>query len=493
MPGYNCFTGNGDKIKNRSKSRKDTLPKTPSRKMVKWWYGTGLKSSQEDKRRQQQQFDTEARMGSAQSVNPPSYESMTHQVDATGGIQINHTGKGTRVIAGIQHVYVESAPESSVTEDFEGNNAATEDSGWETEDTGDAISKQKKSEQEREKASEKEASHPSPESTPRQLKTSVGIQNNNAGNGAQYNTFASQGNVYTFNSAGGTQIQEAVFHGDMFFGSGGGIVIREACIGNGHRHNQSSYAVRSGVQNNNTENGTQFNTFSSQGNVYNFNSGGGRQFQHAEFHGDLRFGPDNETTVTSNNRGNGQSSYVVQNKNYNYGTGAIITGGVNTGATITIDGQGVHVHNTEPQGQKKEKQQHEKKSQESASPSDEHKLPHFEASGAIQNNNMGIGTQFNTFSSRYINTGTGSQFHEAHFYGNGNVEFRKHDKANYMAGKHDTDANSEVSTDSEDAYRPYSGTGNIHVQNPETGADVRISASGIRVKGEDGREVHIQN
>ena len=106
---------------------------------------------------------------------------------------------------------------------------------------------------------------------------------------------------------------------------------------------------------------------------------------------------------------------------------------------------------------------------------------------------MGNGTQFNTFSSRYINTGTGSQFDEAHFYGNGNVEFRKHDKARHMRGKQDNDANSEVSTNSEDAYRPYSGTGNIHVQDPETGTDVRISASGIHVKEKDGSEVHIQN
>lgn len=126
--------------------------------------------------------------------------------------------------------------------------------------------------------------------------------------------------------------------------------IREARTGNGHRHNQPSYAVRSGVQNNNTGNGAQFNTFSSQGNVYTFNSGGGRQFQHAEFHGDLHFGPGNEITVTSNNSGNGQSSYVVRNQDYNHGTED----------TITIDGRGVHVHNTEPQGQKKQSQQREK-------------------------------------------------------------------------------------------------------------------------------------
>lgn len=247
MRGYNCFTDTSDKIKHRSKSRKDTPPKTLSRKMVKWWYGTGLTSSQDNQRRQQQQqqqqqFDTDARIGSAQSVNPPSYESVTHQVNATGGIQINHTEKDTQVITGSQHAYAESVPESSVTEDFEKDDVATEDSGWDTEDTDNAISKRKESEQKREKAAEKGASRPSPESTHRQLKTSVGIQNNNAGNGEQYNTFASQGNVY------------------------------------------------------------------------NFNSGGGRQFQHAEFHGDLRFGPDNEKiNVTSNNRGNGQSSYVVQN------------------------------------------------------------------------------------------------------------------------------------------------------------------------------------
>lgn len=477
MPGYNCCTGTSDKIEHRSKSRKDTLPKTPCRKMVKWWYGTGLKSSQDNQHRQQQQFDTEARMGSAHSVNPPSYESVTHQVNATGGIQINHTENGTQIVTGARHGYAESVPESSVTEDFEKDDVATQDSGWETEDTNNAISKRKELEQEceeaTEEATEKGGSRPSPESTPPQLKTSVGTQNNNAGNGAQDNTFASPGNVYTFNSNGGTQIREAVFYGDLFFGSNKGMSIREARRGNGHRYNQPSYAVRSGVQNNNTGNGTQLNTFSSQGNVYTFNSGGGRQFQHAEFNGDLRFGPVNEITVTSNNRGNGQSSYVVQNQDCNYGTED----------TITIDGRGAHVHNTELQGQKKQSQRREKKSQGSSSPSDEDEPLCFEISSAIQNNNMGNETQVNTFSSRYINTGTGSQFDEVHFYGNGNLEFRKHDKARHMGGQQDNDANSEVSTDSEDTYRPYSGTGNIHVQDPETAADVRISASGIHVKG----------
>ncbi|PCG95305.1 Hypothetical protein PENO1_074090 [Penicillium occitanis (nom. inval.)] len=325
--------------------------------MLKWWYGTGLKSSQDSQHRQQQQFHTEARMESAHSVNPPSYESVTHRVNATGGTQINHTENGTQIVTGARHGYAESVPESSVTEDFEKDDVASQDSGWETEDTNNAISKRKELEQDGEKATEeateKGASRPSPESTPPQLKTSVGIQNNNAGNGAQYNTSASPGNVYTFNS--------------------------------------------------------------------------------------------NEDT-------------------------------------ITIDGRGAHVHNTEPQGQKKQSQRREKKSQGSSSPSDEDEHLCFEISSAIQNNNMGNETQVNTFSSRYINTGTGSQFDEVHFYGNGNLEFRKHDKARHMGRKQDNDANSEVSTDSEDAYRPYSGTGNIHVQDPETAADVRISASGIHVK-----------
>ncbi|GAM40438.1 hypothetical protein TCE0_039f12788 [Talaromyces pinophilus] len=350
--------------------------------MVKWWYGTGLKSSQDNQHRQQQQFDTEARMGSAHSVNPPSYESVTHQVNATGGIQINHTENGTQIVTGARHGYAESVPESSVTEDFEKDDVATQDSGWETEDTNNAISKRKELEQEceeaTEEATEKGGSRPSPESTSPQLKTSVGTQNNNAGNGAQNNTFASPGNVYTFNSNGGTQIREAVFYGDLFFGSNKGMSIREAQD------------------------------------------------------------------------------------------------------TITIDGRGAQVHNTEPQGQKKQSQRREKKSQGSSSPSNEDEPLCFEISSAIQNNNMGNGTQVNTFSSRYINTGTGSQFDEVHFYGN--LEFRKHDKARHMGGKQDNDANSEVSTDSEDTYRPYSGTGNIHVQDPETVADVRISASGIHVK-----------
>jgi hypothetical protein len=221
--------------------------------MTKWLYWTGLANYHENQRRQQQQFEIVSRMESVHPINPSSYESVTHRVNDTGGIQINHKENGTQVIAGSRHAYAESVAESSVTEGFE-DDAATENSGCETKDTDDAISDRKKSGQRREKST----SPPSPVFTDPQCRASTRIQNNNTGNGTQFVTFSSQGNVYNFNSGTGSQIRNAEFHGDVYFGPNNEITIR-----NNHRGK-----------------GAQSSTYSTT-----YQLGPGCQIQDAHFHG----------------------------------------------------------------------------------------------------------------------------------------------------------------------------------------------------------------
>lgn len=166
-----------------------------------WWFNNEFRTlifgGQKGHQQQQQQEESEtaAKEDFAHSDNPPSYESVAHQAKSTGGIQINHTDKGAQVNAGSRRIYAESVSESSVTEDFDENDAATEGYEWETEDTDDAVSHWKNS-----------ASPTSSESTIHRFKPSAGIQNNNTGNGTQFNTF-SQGNAYSLNSGSGRQYQ----------------------------------------------------------------------------------------------------------------------------------------------------------------------------------------------------------------------------------------------------------------------------------------------
>ncbi|EEA22773.1 hypothetical protein TMatcc_001629 [Talaromyces marneffei ATCC 18224] len=169
--------------------------------MAKWLFLNGPKNQQEN---HQQQLETASGMRFVHSVNPPNYESVIHpQANASGGIQINHTENGTQVITVSRHVCAESVPESSVTEDCEGNDADTVNSEGKTEDNEDDISNQKQQEQRREEANSRSTSK---SVIPRSMSSAV-VQNN-AGEGIQVNTIFHSGTGYHFM---GCQFNEKVY------------------------------------------------------------------------------------------------------------------------------------------------------------------------------------------------------------------------------------------------------------------------------------------
>lgn len=293
------------------------------------------------RRRQQQQREAAARM---ELIDPPRYESVAHQVSATGGIQINHTENGTQVITESQHVYAESVPESSVTEDFEENDAATEDAGWEPEDTDDAISDRKKNSSSRSN---------SEFITPRS-KASGGVQNYHFGTGPMIN-----GGVFTENihfSSQGVQVYNDKSQEQKKQNQQGHKKASDGSVGPSNVVKPPRFETSAGIQINQTGNGAQFHTFSNSHKLY--------QFQNAVFHGDVSFrdlrisdSQEQEQQQHGKTR-DGKGEKIDKYANLKASTSSEATGSafcpssatenihvrdVNTGSDIRISGSEIHI------------------------------------------------------------------------------------------------------------------------------------------------------